>query len=159
MPPRYIKFAELLFTLLFLATLLMLFIFFNDSSSSLLKYNSSGLAVSLLSLSMYLTLFLSIEYIVSASILAIAIIDFFFPNLLTMLRYLDLNFFVYFINECTVSTKKNLNIDGPCFVICPFIILSPEEYSLGIKPVYDANLSLFLNLEISPISEYIQHAE
>ena len=35
----------------------MLFIFFNDSSSSLLKYNSSVLTVSVLSLSMYLTLF------------------------------------------------------------------------------------------------------
>ena len=71
-----------------------------------------------------------------------AIIDLFFPNLLTMLRYLDLNFFVYFISECTVSTKKNLNNDGPCFVICPFIILSPDEYSPGISPVYEANLSL-----------------
>ena len=39
-----------------------------------------------------------------------AIIDLFFPNLLTMLRYLDLNFFVYFINECAVSTRKKRSI-------------------------------------------------
>ena len=57
-----------------------------------------------------------------------AIIDLFFPNLLTMLRYLDLNFFVYFINACAVSTKKNLNNDEPCFVIYPFIVLVPDEY-------------------------------
>ena len=81
-----------------------------------------------------------------------------FTNLLTMLRYLDLNFFVNLISECAVSTKKNLNNDGPCFVIWPFTIVSPDECSLGISPVYDANLSLFSNLFIVPISDIIPDA-
>ena len=68
-----------------------------------------------------------------------AIIDLFFPSLLTIQRYLDMNFLVNFISECTVSTKKNLNNDGPCFVICPFTFLVPDEYSLGVSPVYEAN--------------------
>ena len=34
-----------------------------------------------------------------------------------MLKYLDLNFFVYFINKCAVSTKKNLNNDDSFFVV------------------------------------------
>ena len=45
--------------------------------------------------------------------------------------------------------------DGPCFVICPFIILSPDEYSPGINPVYEANFSLLRNLFIVPISDNI----
>ena len=36
----------------------------------------------------------------AGNILAMAIIDLFLPNLLTMLRYLDLNFFVNLIIEC-----------------------------------------------------------
>ena len=87
-----------------------------------------------------------------------AIIDLFFPRLLTMLRYLDLNFLVNFISECTVSTKKNLNMEGPCFVICPFTVLVPDDYSPGISPMYEANLSLLSNLLIVPISDNIPDA-
>ena len=35
-----------------------------------------------------------------------SLLRFFLPSLLTMLRYFDLNFFVNFISECTVSTRK-----------------------------------------------------
>ena len=62
-----------------------------------------------------------------------------------MLRYLDLNFFVYFINECTVSTKKNLNNDGPCFVICPFITFSPDE--LYFKRLEELSLKKINNMK------------
>ena len=36
--------------------------------------------------------------------------------------------------------------------------INPDECSLGIKPVYDANLSLFSNLLIVPISDNIPDA-
>ena len=142
---RYIKFAEALFTLgLFILSLFI--IFFIESFSSFSKYNSSRLTISLLSRSTNLTLFLSIASKVSANILATAIIDLFFPSLLTILRYLDLNLFVYFISECTVSAKKNLNMEGPCFVIWSITFFSRDEYSLGVNPVYIANFSLLRNL-------------
>jgi len=80
------------------------------------------------------TSFFSIVNIVSAKILAMATIALFFSILFTKLSYLLFIFLEYFITVCAASTKRYLNIDGPSFVMCPFLSFFQIDLALILDP-------------------------